>query len=235
MVHPTRALVVWILSWPFLTGQLPVNTARMGPVTADRAAPTPSEFPPERLIAEAKAANRPEGNYKYAKHLTEMLVPRRTGDAYIDAFSGRLSKADLMARHNERSWIPESAVAQAFNDLMNQISEIHGQSGNPPQTDANVVHQLRITLSEVSAAFSTVNSHKSECLPSEAVNLMIQLLLHNGSLQGPCPPTPGPDGALVQHACADVDATLHIFRYSRSHSASDQRKVFDHLAGHFAM
>ena len=191
-----------------------------------------STSPASALIAEAKAADTQEGNQKYARRLTEWFVSRKTGDAYVDAYSRRLSKADLMARHDERRWIPESVVAQAFNDLMEQTGR---KSGKPLRTDTNIVHQLRVTISEAFPVLSTVKSNSSECLPTEAVSLLIQLLYRNGSLEDPCPPKPGPDGALVQQACDGPDATLLMFQYSRSHSASDDGKLFDHVAKLFGM
>jgi len=186
------------------------------------------------IIAEAKAADSPEGNYKYARHLTDWFVTKQSGDAYLDAFSERLTKADLMARHRELEWISESTVVQAYNYLLKQIG---GHPNNPPQANVNTVHQLRITLSEVSPAFSTVNSNNSECLPTEAVQLMIQLLEHNGSIEGLCPPTPGANGTLVQqNPCIVKDDALSLMsKYSRSRSSSEQQKSFDHIAKLFGI
>jgi len=211
---------------------LPLPVTSQVPPQGERNPGSGSTSPASALIAEAKAAGTQEGNQEYARRLTEWFVPRKTGDAYVDAFSSRLSKADLMARHDERGWIPESVIAQAFNDLMEQTS---GKSGKPLRTDTNVVHQLRVTISEVSPALSAVKSISSECLPTEAISLRLQLLYRNGSLEDPCPPKPGPDGALVQHACVGPDATILMFRYSRSHSASDDEKLSDHVAKLFGM
>jgi hypothetical protein len=186
-----------------------------------------------KLIAEAKAADTSEGSYKYARRVTEWLVPHQTGNAYRDAFAGRLSKADLMARHHERKWIPESLIAKAYNDL---VKKIRRRSGNPPSANVSVVHQLRITSSEVSPALSTVNSQSSECLPTEAVQLMYQLLQHNGTVEGPCPPTPGPNGTPVQHQCPyDDDAWILMLEFSRTHSASQQQKLLDQTAKLFGL
>jgi hypothetical protein len=186
------------------------------------------------IIAEAKAADSPVENYKYAKRLTDWFVTKQTGDAYLDAFSERLTKADLMARHHEREWISESTIVDAYNYLLKQAG---GNSSNSPQADINTLHHLRITLSEVSPALSTVNSHKSECLPTEAVQLMIQLLEHNGSIEGLCPPTPGANGTLVQqNPCIVKDDALSLMsKYSRSRSPSEQQKSFDHVAKLFGI
>jgi hypothetical protein len=183
------------------------------------------------LIAEAKAADTEEGDQQYARRLSDWYVSRRAGDAYITSFSHRLATADLMARHGKRKWIPESVIVQAFNSLMKQVTY---PSSKLVQTNTNVVHRLRVTLSEVSPALSTVNSSSSECLPTEAVSLMIQLQLHNGSTEDPCPTTPDANGHLVQLACSE-NANILVFSYLHSHPASESVKIFDHVAKLFDM
>jgi hypothetical protein len=120
------------------------------------------------------------------------------------------------------------------------MEQVSGASGEPFRTDTNVVHQIRLTLAETIPALSTVKSHNSECLPGEAVFLMNQLLLLNGSLEDRCPPQPGPNGGLVQHACAEEKdgpgfANLLISRYSHSHSRSKNEMLFDHVVQLFGM
>ena len=198
-------------------------------------APNGAQFGPPswsslgELIAEAGTADTKEGNEKYAKHLTYMFVARQTGDAYVDEFSSRLSLADLMVRHGKAKWIPEGAVVQAFNYLMEQ-------TGGSFRTDAHVVHQIRITLSEVSPALSTVQIHGSECLPSEAVSLTMQLLERNGSLEDSCPPEPDATGRLVQHACVEKDDALVLLtRYLGSHCHAGNRALYEHVAQLFSL
>jgi hypothetical protein len=165
-----------------------------------------------------------------------MFIGDRTGKAYATAFSHRIATADLATRRSERKWIPESVIAQAFNGLLEQVS---GATGEPFRTDTNVVHQIRLITAETVPELSTVKSHNSECLPGEAVFLMNQLLLINGSLENRCPPQPGPDGGLVQRACAEKDvqgfANLLITRYSQSHSLSENEMLFNHVAQLFGM
>ena len=200
------------------------------------AAAVQTESPIARLIPEAKEANTPEGSKKYAQRLAEMFIGDRAGEAYLASFSRRLAKADLEARRGQRKWIPEGTVAQAFNSLMRQVS---GATGGPFQTDSNVVHRTRLTLAETTPVLTTVKSHDSECQPGEAVFLMNQLLLHNGSLEDRCPPQPGPDGSLVQHACAEKDgpafASLLVSRYSRSHSRLKNEMLFDLVVQLFSL
>jgi len=166
------------------------------------------------LIAEAKAADTEEGDQQYARRLSDWYVSRRAGDAYITSFSHRLATADLMARHGKRKWIPESVIVQAFNSLMKQVTY---PSSKLVQTNTNVVHRLRVTLSEVSPALSTVNSSSSEW-----------------STEDPCPTTPDANGHLVQLACSE-NANILVFSYLHSHPASESVKIFDHVAKLFDM
>ena len=228
-------MIIVRLMW--LVRVLPVALL-LCPVVALSQVPTNNAHPkPEivtEVIAEAKSADSSEGNYKYARRLTDWFVTNQSGDAYLDAFSERLTRADLMARHHEREWISETTVVEAYNYLLKQLG---GHRNTAPQTNVNTVHQLRITLSEVSPALSTANLHKSECLPTEAVQLMIQLLEHNGSIEGLCPPTSGPNATLVQQNPCVVknDALSLMSKYSRSRSPSEQQESFDHIAKLFGI
>jgi len=215
----STSIILWVAVL-CSSGQSPSNTpTNQGSV---------SRSPGVVLVMAAETADTTEGNKDYAKHLTENFVPSQTGDAYISAFSNRLSEADLSARQGKRKWIPESAVAQAFNDLMKQ-------TGGTFRTDTNIVHQLRTSVLEVSPALSTVKSHNSECLPSEAILLMMQLVSRNGSSTDWCPPALGPTGAPIQNVCEGATALVVISRYITSHSRFENRKVFDHVAHIFGM
>jgi len=212
---------------PALSGQ---TSVQKGPGSVDEGF---AQF--RALITESESADTQEGNRVYTKHLAEMLAAYLGEDAhlgrntYIEAFAGRLSTVDMMARRGERNLVPESVVVQAFNDLM---SRVHA----PLRTDTNVVHILRNTLYAVSPSFSTVNSDSSECLPSEAVHIMVQLVLHNGSLKDLCPPEPDANGRLVQHACpGSLNAEIVISRYTQSRSASRNAKLLDHVAKLFGI
>jgi hypothetical protein len=179
----------------------------------------PPEWDLRNLIAHAEAADTSEGSKAYARQLTEMFVSPLAGDLYIDTFAERLSTADMAARRGGRNLVPESAIARAFNDLMSHVR-------SPLRTDTNVVHVLRRTLYAVSPALSTVNSNNSECLPSEAVDVMTQLLTHNGTLEDPCSPS-----IPAEHRCVQrYNAEVLISRYTKSHSRSRNAELFDHLA-----
>lgn len=190
--------------------------------------PIPMQVPPQwdirNLIVHAEAADTPEGSKAYTRQLTEMFVSPLAGDLYIDTFAERLSTADMTARRGGGHLVPEGAIAQAFNDMM---SRVH----SPLRTDANVVHTLRRALYAVSPALSTVNSNNSECLPGEAVDVMTQLLMDNGTLEDPCSPS-----IPAEHRCVQrYNAGILIGRYIQSHSRSRNAELFDHVAKLFGM
>ena len=184
----------------------------------------PTQWDIGKLIANAEDADTSEGSKAYARQLTEMFVSPLAGNLYIDTFAGRLSNADMTARHGGRDLVAESAIARAFNDLMGRIH-------SPLRTDVKVVHVLRNTLYAVSPALSTVNSNSSECLPSEAVDLMAQLVMRNGTLENSCSPS-----IPAEHRCVQrFSAAVLISRYTQSHSRSRNAELFDHAAKLFGI
>lgn len=184
----------------------------------------------DSLIAKAKAAGTKEGARDYSEYLIKMLVPtKKTGIAYSRALSRRLAVADFAAREGKQGWVPESSVAQAFNDFMKQAADASGgpagTSGRAIQTNASVVHQLRLRLYNGSPYLSSVDSHSSECLPSEAMLLMQQLFLTDGT--APEPLRPGEVTATIRHF---PSADSLVSRYVLSHSRSESVKLYDNLA-----
>lgn len=158
-------------------------------------------------LAEAAepAASRDAVN-DYNEFLIKMLVSPQAGEAYVTAFSQRVGMADLMARHGHRKLISESSVAQAFNELMTQVADPQFQ---PPKTDAATVHKLRLMLKDSSPALSSVETHESECLPSEAFLLMTQLINNNPSYSG-APTDRKPDDRETWSAICTVDEWIAI-------------------------
>ena len=73
-------------------------------------------------IAKARVADTEKGAEAYAADLTDFVVSDRPGKSYVKKFSRRLANADLAARRSGQGWVAESAVAQAFNDLMEQAA-----------------------------------------------------------------------------------------------------------------
>lgn len=188
------------------------------------------QSPIDSLIAKANAADTKEGVRAYSEYLIEMLVPtQKVGNAYSSALSRRLATADLAAREGKRSWVPESSVAQAFNDLMKQAADAsggpEGVSGRTIKTNASIVHQLRLRLYNGSPYLSSVDSHGSECLPSEAMLIMQQLFLTDGA--APEPLRPG-EVRFTSRNFPTADSL--VSRYVVSHSRSETVKLYDNLA-----
>jgi hypothetical protein len=196
------------------------------------------QSPIDSLIAKAKAAGTKEGARAYSEYLIKMLVPtKKTGNAYSSALSRRLVMADLAAREGKQSWVPEGSVAQAFNDLIKQAADtsggLAGASGRAIQTNASVVHQLRLRLYNGSPYLSSVDSRSSECLPSEAMLLMQQLLLTDGTgmLSDPSStPEPLRPGEVRLTSRNFPTADSLVSRYVVSHSRSETVKLYDNLA-----
>jgi hypothetical protein len=185
------------------------------------------------LIEEAGAADSQEGRKVYADDLARLLVDGEVGSAYIDAFSLRLALAELMARHGKRKWVPEGVVAQAFNDLMKQVTE---PSNKPLQTDASVVHRLRLSLDNTSPDLSTVQSHREDCLPSEAVLTMLLLLANNGAAGRLLPdPLASKVGYVTANAPSGPDARALLSRYLATHSRSESMALYEHVAKLFSL
>jgi hypothetical protein len=178
----------------------------------------------QSLIKEAQAADTEEGMEDYSKLLIKMLVGDQAGAAYATALSHRLAVSELMARHGKRKLIPESSVAQAFNELMKQV----GAGPAPPiETNPLIVHQLRVAVYNTSPVLSSLDSHSSECLPSEAVFLMWLLCVNDGAFSIPIPPGGAKPGVSIRQN-APIASSL-IYRYSASHSHFETVKLYDHV------
>lgn len=191
----------------------------------------------DSLIAKAKAAGSREGAQDYAEYLIKILVPtKKTGNAFSSALSRRLAIADFAVREGKLSWVSEGSVAQAFNDFMKQVADTSGgpagTSGRAIQTNASVVHQLRLRLYSGSPYLSSVNAHSSECLPSEAMLIMQQLLLTDGGATLSDPSSTGPlrpgEVRLTSRKFPTADSL--VSRYVVSHSRSETVNLYDNLA-----
>ncbi len=109
------------------------------------------------LIAKAKVADTQKGAEAYAADLTDFAVSSKgVGKGYARKFSRRLASADLAARRGNQGWVPESAVVQAFNDMMAQAASSPAEL---IKTDISVVHRVRFALYNTSPDLGTVTSH----------------------------------------------------------------------------
>ena len=180
------------------------------------------------LVADAEAAQSHDTIMVYSEHLIRMIVDPKAGDPYIAMISRRLATAEVMTQHGKRKLIPESKVAQAFNEMMMRVTDASPQS---PQTNVSEVHRLRKTLYGISPALSSVNSHESELSPNEAV-LLMWLLPSNiaSALPDPSQPQPTQPGTVRLGRRSSTPPTVLIARYVESKPPFDSVKLYDHMA-----
>jgi hypothetical protein len=179
------------------------------------------------LATDADNLDTIPGENVYAEDLAQLLVGNATDEAYVAAVSPRLSMADWMARHGNRALISEQTVAQAFNDLMTAVTPI---TDTPPLVNDALIHKLRLTINDNFPELTSVDSHVSGCLPTEATLLLIVLI--NDARVGP--PLPGslparvsPDGPSRSDATSSPNALLTA--YEASHSRFESVALYDKI------
>jgi len=182
-------------------------------------------------IAKARVADTEKGAEAYAADLTDFVVSDRPGKSYVKKFSRRLANADLAARRSGQGWVAESAVAQAFNDLMEQAAPSPSQQ---IKTDVSVVHRLRFSLCNTSPDLSSVTSHQDECLPSEAMFVIALLMWNNGTAGRPLPEPLSQlhqsKATLIFRTSTGPDARLLLSRYLAASSRPQMVSLYDRLA-----
>lgn len=179
------------------------------------------------LSTYAQHAASPAGDLNYATELMRMMTGSRISRGDFAQLARRLASADQAARHDPRKYVPETAVAAAFNWLMAQAQ---GNYATPFRTDALTVHRMRWFLAAYSPALSSVKEHPASCLPDEAVLLLSQLKFNNGQIgfvpRGqPMPPL----GETVRVEDAANNAYLRFDRYLAAHSAAANMALFSKL------
>jgi hypothetical protein len=184
------------------------------------------------LIAEARAANTDKGARVYAADLTGFLISvKAAGKGYVKKFSQRLASVDLAARRSNQGWVSESAVVQAFNDMMAQVASSPAEL---IKTDVSVVHRLRYSLYNTSPDLSTVTSHEDKCLPSEAMFVIALLMWNDGavsrSLPGPIPQAAATKGIVMLRISTGHEARAQLSRYLAASSRSQVVNLYDRLA-----
>ncbi|HEV2133206.1 MAG TPA: hypothetical protein VGR47_02985 [Terracidiphilus sp.] len=182
-------------------------------------------------IAKAKAAGTEKGAEAYAADLTDFVVSDRPGKKYVKKLSRRLASADLAARRGNRGGVSESAVVQAFNDMMSQVSP---SPADQIKTEVSVVHQLRYSLYNTSPDLSTVTTNKDKCLPSEAMFVIALLMWNNGNVSrsspGPLPQEAASKGAVRFSISTGPDARLQLSRYLAASSRPQMVNLYNRLA-----
>lgn len=128
------------------------------------------------VIEKEEAANTTAGFEDYSHHLIKLLAGDRAGKA----------NAEQATRDGKRGYVSETAIAEAFNDLMRKVQ---GRDGAEIRTSAEDVHRMRGWDDRISPALSSVETHPSACLPGEAMFTLVMLLNNNGAA-GPAPARP---------------------------------------------
>lgn len=178
----------------------------------------------QALIDAAGTTDTEEGVKQYSGQLARMLVDDKVGGRYAASLSQRLTVAELAARRGERKFVPESSVAQAFNELMKRI-----ETGPPPplSTTALVVHQLRIAIRNTSPALSSMRPDNSDCLPSETVMLLFLLLVNDGKFSVAAAPIGAKSGVSIRQDSPSAGMLLR--RYLTLRSRSESANLYDKL------
>lgn len=87
------------------------------------------------MIEKQEASGTAAGLEDYALHLVTLLVGDRIREAGKNRLSQWLAEAELAARDGKRRYVPESAIADAFNSLMRAA---RGRDGAEIRTSAGV-------------------------------------------------------------------------------------------------
>jgi len=172
------------------------------------------------VIEKREASNTQAGLEDYSHHLMTLFAGDRTSKANLDKMSKRLAGAEIAARNGERGYVSEGAIADAFNDLMRQV---RGRDGAEIRTTVEYVHRMREWDDRISPALSSVETHPSECLPGEALFMLVMLVSSNGAV-GPAPegrfseePPSKPGYLVAGKSDGRRVARILLDRYARKH------------------
>ncbi len=178
------------------------------------------------LSAYAQRAASPAGDLSYATELMRMTASHVSQGDFAQ-LARRLASADQAARHDPTKYIPETAVAAAFNWLMAQAQ---GNHAGPIRTDVQTVHRFRWFLEAYSPALSSVKEHPASCLPDEALLLLSQLKSNNGKIgflpRGQPVPRVGETFSVEDAA---NDAYMRLDQYLAARSAAANMALFSGL------
>lgn len=173
-----------------------------------------------------QGASTPTGDLKYATALVRLTAPRvNTQD--LSKLARRLASTDQSVRGGKHNYVPEKAVATAFNRLM---ARVQGSYTALPYVNADTVHALREVLAGNSADLTSLMSHPHSCLPDEAVLLVLLLSYNNGTVivvrHGQTPPRIVTSGTLADAA---ANAGLRLDQYAVSHSKGQDVALFSNM------
>lgn len=94
------------------------------------------------MIEKQEASGTAAGLEDYALHLVSLLVGDSTSKSNRDRLSRRLAEAELAARDGKRRYVPESAIADAFNSLM-RAARGAGRRGDSDERGSGTIASLR--------------------------------------------------------------------------------------------
>jgi len=220
MVRGIVAPVVWVVSASLIAQlSLTAQAAGSGSVIG------PNTFL-NSLSKDEQRAESPAGDLNYATELIQMVASHVSrGDAA--QLARRLASADQAARRDPRKYVPETAVAAAFNALM---ARAQGSYATPLGTDTQTVHTLREVLAANSPDLTTVKTHSAFCLPDEAVLLTFLLLTNDGKVVVvPLGQPPPRDVTSGPFADAAVDAKARLEQYVAAHSEAIDLDLFTRM------
>jgi hypothetical protein len=180
------------------------------------------------LSADAQRASDPAGDLNYATELIRMLAPHLSRDG-VAQLAQRLASADQAARHDPGKYVPETAIAAAFNRLMAQVLD---KNAPPIRTDAQTVHILRGILAAKAPALFSIKEHPASCIPDEAVFLIFELIFSNGRVVSV---TPGQSLLAAENAMlaenAANDAYIKLDQYIAAHWTWTNMALLKRLLG----
>lgn len=135
------------------------------------------------LFNQEAAANDAAGVHKYSEDLIGLIVFNPAHKNYLrrltNELADHLAEAEQATRAGDGELVPEANVAQAFNDLMQEIG-----APSSLRTDVAALHSFREHAASIKAfpALLTENRNGTNCNPGEAVFLLSLLISDNGVL-----------------------------------------------------
>lgn len=142
------------------------------------------------MLNQDAESSDPAAIHSYAEDLAHFLLPDRVGERYLNSFADRLTKAEQEAREGKRQLIPDTQVAEAFDEIAKTTS----LPAMPNSLEA--LRQLRTDPRIVRKypALITADRNGTNVSPGEAVYLIAVLLLKDAypPPDPSCPTSPPP-------------------------------------------
>jgi hypothetical protein len=176
----------------------------------------------ETLNKEAET-NDPARIHEYTRHLILILVGNGANSGLAASLTGRLERAELMARQGNRKPISEADIAQAFNALMRETG-----APNTLNTNIEAVHSNRVAFESALPSVISQKANGSSCNPGEAVWVVSMLIANDGRSTAP--------SSQLDHethvGAGSSPVQRHLERFFAKRSKSEVAEVFGHLFIH---